>query len=258
MKYPKIILPLIIFFITFNLMAQEMVTDRPDQTESADVVPLRMLQVETGFLLGGDINGDTTSQWLSYNSTLFRFGLLKNMELRLGFAYLGDKTRISNTDSVYSASGFAPLYTGFKIKIRDEEGWKPSVAFIGALVLPFTAAESFKTRNTGAEMLFAFSNTLTDHLSLGYNIGAIWDGETTVPNYRYSVSLGIGISERTGAFVESYGLVQEDGRAVHLLDAGFTFLVMPNFQLDISSGLGINRSAPDYFASFGLSYRFPR
>jgi hypothetical protein len=258
MNYWKFLLSVLLFFSFIHSKAQELVTDRPDQTESAEVVPLRMLQAETGFMLGGDSNGETKSQSLAYNSTLFRYGLLKNMELRLGFEYLGDKTRIINTDSVNTTSGFAPLYTGLKIKVRDEEGWRPSVAFIGALVLPFTAAGSYKPGNTGAEMILAFSNTLTDHLSLGYNLGAIWDGKTAAPHYLYSVSLGINISEKMDAFVESYGNIPANGDVQNLADAGLTLKVKPDFQLDLSSGIGITRNAPDYFISFGFTYRFPR
>lgn len=58
-------------------------------------------------------------------------------------------------------------------------------------------------------------------------------------------------------YVESYGLVLEEGDAEHLIDAGFTYLVAPNFQLDISGGLGVNEETLDNFNSFGLTYRLP-
>ena len=49
----------------------DMVTDRPDQTESAAVVPRGLLQVETGYLFArdGDVDG------YAVPGTLFRIGL---------------------------------------------------------------------------------------------------------------------------------------------------------------------------------------
>ena len=58
----------------------EMVTDRPDQTESATVVPWGLLQVETGYLFArdGDVDG------YAVPGTLFRLGLGGRLELRIG------------------------------------------------------------------------------------------------------------------------------------------------------------------------------
>ena len=58
----------------------DMVTDRPDQTESATVVPRGLLQVETGYLFArdGDVDG------YAVPGTLFRLGLGGRLELRIG------------------------------------------------------------------------------------------------------------------------------------------------------------------------------
>lgn len=235
----------------------ELITDRPDQTESSAVVPLKSLQIETGFMLETDETDLIQETSYAYNTTLLRFGLLENLELRMGLDYLGQKVAIKNTDTTNTISGFSPIYTGFKVKIADEDGWKPEVAFLGGLVLPFTANEKFKPEYTAANIRFAFSHTLSDRFSLGYNLGAEWDGETAIPGYFYSLALGISVSNRLGTFIESYGLIPEEGGSEHLFDAGFTYLVMPNFQLDVSGGIGLNSNAINNFVSLGLTYRLP-
>ena len=60
----------------------DMVTDRPDQTESATVVPRGLLQVEMGYLFArdGDVDG------YAVPGTLFRLGLGGRLELRIGHA----------------------------------------------------------------------------------------------------------------------------------------------------------------------------
>lgn len=258
----KILISTLFLFFAVALQAQQqvpdLVTDRPDQTESAATVPKHFLQIETGFILENDENEISRNKSFAYNTTLLRYGLWDNFELRLGAAYLGDNVTKKNSDFSQNIAGFSPLHVGFKVKVAEEKGLRPDIAFLGGLELPFTAGSDYKPSYTAATMRFAFSHTLTDRFSLGYNLGAEWDGETAVPGYFYSVALGIGLIENLGMFVESFGAIQEAGTAQHQLDAGFTYLLTPNFQVDISGGIGLNDAAPDNFISFGLSYRIPR
>jgi hypothetical protein len=107
MKYA---LFLFITIICLNAKSQdqpsELITDRPDQTESSAVIPIKSLQIETGFVRAIDDSEESRHQQFAYNSTLLRYGLLKNMELRLGLVYLGEHIEIKNTDSVINHSCF--------------------------------------------------------------------------------------------------------------------------------------------------------
>ena len=47
----------------------ELITDRPDQTESSSVVPHKFLQIETGFLLENKSNDLFKHKSFAYNST---------------------------------------------------------------------------------------------------------------------------------------------------------------------------------------------
>ncbi len=227
----------------------ELITDRPDQTESSAIVPFHSLQIETGFIYQKDHSNNNDYISYSYPTTLLRYGLLANTELRLGFEFLGDKYNNENI-----TRGFGPLYIGSKTKIIEEENGIPEVAILGGLILPFTAKEDFKTRYTAADFRFAFSHTLSEIVSIGYNLGIQWDGNTPGPGYFYSGALGISITEKTGMFLEYYGVIPEANEKENLFDTGITYLVKPNLQLDFSGGIGINNHAPDYFISFGLSY----
>ncbi|HKK60012.1 MAG TPA: transporter [Salinivirga sp.] len=257
----KIQITLFFIVLAFVVQAQEnvpvLITDRPDQTESSVTVPVKSLQIETGFMLANEQTDLFDLSSITYNTTLLRYGLLDNFELRLGLEYLEEKVEFQDTDETDKANGFSPLYTGFKVKVADENGWLPEVAFLGGLILPFTADKAFKPEYVGGNMRLAFAHTLSERFSLGYNLGAEWSGNTAVPEYFYSLALGIGLADALGMFVESYGTVPEKGADAHLLDAGFTYLVLPNFQLDISGGLGLNDAALDNFISFGLTYRLP-
>jgi len=255
---------LILIFIAISITAmaqdevRELITDRPDQTESSAVVPHKSLQIETGFVMENNDTGEANRKSFTYNTTLFRYGLLENLELRLGLEYLGKEVSVNDTGTTKTTSGLGPVSAGFKVKIADEDRWKPEMAFLGGLVLPFTASDDFKPDYSAANIRFSFAHTLSEKLSLGYNLGAEWDGETAIPGYFYSIVLGIGLTDKLGMFVEGFGLIPEEGGSEHLFDAGFTYLVLSNFQLDLSGGIGINDNAADNFLSFGLTYRLPQ
>lgn len=251
----KIISLLIIAFaLANNILAQgeapELITDRPDQTESSKTVPHKSLQIETGFVKENIDNIDA----FAYNTTLLRYGLLHNFELRLGLEYLGEDNKSLNTKD----RGLSPLYVGFKTQIRDEDGWKPEVALLGGLVLPFTAVEAFKPNDVAANARFSLSHTLSDRFSIGYNLGVEWDGVSTIPTYYYSVALGISLMDKLGMYVETYGLLIENDNSEYLADTGFTYLILPNLQADISAGTGLNDNALNGYISVGITYRLPQ
>ncbi|MFO7620213.1 MAG: transporter, partial [Bacteroidales bacterium] len=223
----------------------ELITDRPDQTESAVVVPLRSLQIETGFLMQKNETDLAVERLFAYTTTLLRYGLLERLELRIGLDLLSERLEIKHTDIKEHITGTGPLILQFKYRIAEERGWIPDIAFIGGATLPCVAKEFFRTSGVAPAFRFAFSHTLSDRLALGSNLGAEWDGESRTPGFYYSFVLGITATEKLGLFTEFYGLMREPGERMHLFDAGFTFLVLHNLQLDISGGIGLNKLAFD-------------
>ena len=98
-------------------------------------------------------------------------------------------------------------------------------------------------------------HTLSDKISLGYNLGAEWDGETPEPTFIYTLTSGFALSEKTGFFIELYGFAPQQDKAEHRFDGGFTYLVTNDLMLDASAGFGITDNAPDYFTAIGFSFR---
>src|SRR5690606_11110122 len=81
------ILLLFVSQITFSqegLSIGEMITDRPDETEAPYLVSKGYFQIETGTFYRKYENSSIKLEELGYNTTLLRYGLLENLELRLG------------------------------------------------------------------------------------------------------------------------------------------------------------------------------
>ena len=108
---------------------------------------------------------------------------------------------------------------------------------------------------TAADFRFTFAHTLSEQFSLSYNLGAEWNGETPEAAFLYTLSLGYSITDRLGAYIESYSFFPEDTKADHRMDAGLTFKITPVVQWDISAGLALNDIAPDSFIGTGISFR---
>ena len=234
----------------------ELVTDRPDQTEAALLVPNGGLQVETGFVYEKDRQDGVERTNLTYNTTLIKYGVNDHFELRFITKLLGKRSKIAE-HPVSQRQGFSPLALGVKIKLAEEKGFWPQAAFIGHINLR-TGSKDFNPSYTAADFRFTFAHTLSEKFSLSYNLGAEWNGETPDAAFLYTLSLRYMATHRVGMFVESYGFFPEKDKADNRFDCGLTYMFTPVVQWDISGGLGLSRSAPDYFLSTGVSFRLFR
>ena len=240
---------LIILFISVNVFAQNIEpiqADRPDQTETPAIVPKGMFQVESGFTFQ---KNDGFSQTNSLPTVLWKYGINENFELRLITEFVNEKT---NNESI---SGFNLVLIGCKIKISDEKGIIPKTSFIGHLSIPKLATSSFKTDFFAPEFRFVMQHSLSEKLSLSYNLGAEWDGFSPEPTFIYTLTSGYLISQKLGFYAEFFGFAPQYSIDYHSFDFGFTYLINNNFMLDLSSGIGITSNAPKHYFAIGFSFR---
>jgi hypothetical protein len=240
----------------------ELVTDRPDQTESAAVVAPGFVQLETGVdaaVEGGDPRAETTA----FGSTLVRAGVVEGLELRLGW---GGWERTEEGGAADEGAADAEL--GLKVRLWEARGARPQAALLAGVSLPVGERGRSSERHDPALRL-AFAHDLPAGAALGYNLGLAWSSEPgdagaeTSARLEYTATLGFGLSERVGAFVELFGDAPVDAPAgaagpAHAADAGLTLLVTPRLQLDLAAGAGLSAEAPDRFLTAGVSIRWPR
>lgn len=268
-----------ILFQTSLLKGQEVIEtiapDRPGYGDAVSIVPLKNLQVETGFWFEQDKASPLTTSGLGLNSTLFRYGVGKNIELRLDYNLWQSRIKSSRprTPEV-SETGLFPFRVGMKGALTENSGWVPSITFIGMLGLPWSATNNFRPGYLSPDLQLSFANQVTDWLSICYNLGSSWDGDNPNPQNYYALSTEFSLSEKLGAYVQGRGSFQttrEAGKVSteHLLytEAGVVFYPKPNIQIDLSSGFKVAEYATEwisindhsyFFVSTGLSWRFPR
>ena len=248
-----------ILFITFSLLlisasafSQERIaTDRPDQTETAVLVPPHYFQVEFGF---GKENADKENYNLIHPTALFKYGLSKRFELRLETNYVSAYEHLIPQSK--TTTGFEPVRIGFRTALWEEKKLIPKTSLLVHFGLPVLATKSFKATHIAPSFLLAMQNSLTEHIALSYNVGAEWDGFSSTPYWLYSLSSGYELGKNCEAFFEIFGVTQKNELAQNSIDAGFGFYISNDVKLDASAGIGISNAAADYFFGIGFSFRF--
>ncbi len=225
-------------------------TDRPDQTESAGIVPNHYFQGEFGFnreiLQGKDYD-------LVHPTGLLKYGL-KKMEFRLEFTYRSAYEH--PVPQTKRTTGLDPVEIGFKTALWPEKKLLPKTSLIVHLGLPTIASKAFRADHLFPSFRFTMQHTLTEHTSLSYNLGAEWDGFTSTPAWLYTFSPGFDLGEKWYAYIEAFGFIRKDGPPEHSLDGGIAYYLNPDIKLDVSGGFGISKAAPDHYYALGFSFRF--
>lgn len=236
----------LLFLVHKGGVAQKIITDRPDQTESSSTIPKKSLQIESGMLMKYVEEGEISIREIAVPGTLFRYGISDGVEIRVVSQYIN----IREENSEREISGIADLEIGAKIQLLRKEGGKTEMVLLSHFILP-TGTKQVSFGKLGTINKLCLSHELSDALGLGYNLGYSYFG---VDNgfFTYSMALAIGITDKAGIYIEPYGELGLLDQYFSNINAGLTYLIKDNFQLDFSFGTGLNHSMN--FLSAGFSW----
>ncbi len=240
--------------ISMYAQHNNIITDRPDQTEASSTIPPGYFQVEAGTLFMHEQQSTSLeTRTAALPNALFRIGIVRHFELRAVVQPQLIRTYL-NDELLSRDFGMADLQAGFKVQFCEAKGRAPEIGFLSHLVIP-TGTESYNNFAYGLINKLAFTHFLSSKHSLAYNIGYDYFG-TGNGDLFYSLAWSISLGERTKLYAEPYGQLLNLQDWVVNADAGFTYLLMHNVQLDYSFGVGINNLMN--YQSFGISFRLPR
>lgn len=218
-----------------------MITDRPDQTESSVAMPAGFFQLETGTVLE---NTPQTQVWV-INSSLFRYGIGKNFEMRL----VSEVSRIETTESDVSGKlRFGDMQMGMKYQFVNGE---IKAAMIAHLIFP-NGDELLTSGETGFTGVLCASAPVGDKLNFGVNAGYKYlDAENNIGVF--SAAAGIPLNSKLGFYAEVFSRWYNFDELYWHYDNGFTYMINGDLQADFSFGTGLNERYGYY--SLGLSWR---
>ncbi|MCF6279157.1 MAG: transporter [Flavobacteriaceae bacterium] len=244
MKYSCFLVLILISATTFS---QQIITDRPDQTESSSTIPKNSFQIEMGMQQSN--NNSLTS--FAGPSTLLRYGISDKIELRLFNQYESHKIELDGGNIKFD--GLGDIEVGFKVQLFKKEDVNTEIAFLSHAIIP-TAKEALTNDKVGSINKLSISHSLSEKISLGYNIGYDYAAQTNV--FTYSVVLGFSLSDKIGAYIEPFGALAEGGQYEGNFDVGLTYLAKDNLQFDVAYGAGLNNDMQ--YVSAGFSWNIPQ
>jgi hypothetical protein len=228
--------------------------DRPDLTNGTDIVPLGMLQLESGITFA--TTGDGTS--IGAGELNFRLPLARWFEVTVqGVTWAREGTGQA------SASGFSDGAIGCKIRLvsghPSPAGASPRVALLFLTSLP-TGSEGFQVPRLQPQATVAMDVDITSSVSLSTNIGVMrgyGDEQRYIQAYG-GLSFGFAIGGPWSAFLEGFAYQpgSAGGTSLGVVDAGVQLLVGNDVMLDGRVGRTGGDGSRSTFGGLGISFRW--
>lgn len=174
MKKGIAFLSLMILHATATAQDDKIVTDRPTESQTAELVPKGFLQSETGIrkeaMTGADYN-------LLHPMALIKYGVSKKVELRAELTGASEK-EYSKNEFRY---GLKPVQFGFKTALLKGKGAIPQTTLYTMVGIPRLASKDHQVSHVLPQVRLLMQNKFNEQIDLEYNIGAEWEGEQTTP-----------------------------------------------------------------------------
>ena len=234
----------------------ELVTDRPDFTESSMVVGRGMLQVEMGVTLESDGEADERERPLTLPLALIRFGVSRRLELRLSTdGYVVNS--IGTGPGKYTNTGHADVEVGAKYVLWPTGKRGEALAVIPIVSLP-TGDDDFTSGTVDPTIKFTWAADLPKAFAISgnVNISRLSDdlGRSYVEQV-LSVSVGRDLTGGWTAYWEVFGVMPHPDSNGWTVNTGISHLVGANAQVDFEVGRGVTTAATDWFIGAGVGLR---
>jgi hypothetical protein len=231
--------------------APELITDRPDFTESSEVVGSGVVQIESGLTFE---QTDEIAKQVTAPQLLVRVGIGPRFELR----FAGDgfvSQSVETPGGVERSGGHSDAEIGAKFKLFDAAMVGFDMAVIPFLSLP-TASDGFGTNgyDPGFKLTVARELVRGFGLSGNFNAASVTSQAGRAWEREASVSLGHGLGGAWGAYWETYGSFH-DGDCDCTVNTGVTRALGVNGQVDVEVGRGVSGQAQDWFVGVGFAVR---
>jgi hypothetical protein len=243
-------------FLAFGTMASgqsqpppkepEIVTDRPDITESSFVVPKGSLQGENGITW----TNDHGQHAFGVSETLLRLGVASRTELRLAVP-----NYLFGLSGETAPSGFADLSVGVKQQLGPLPGGF-DLAVIIALGFP-TGEDRVSSHGYDPFVKIPWSKELKDGWSIGGMQSIFWNTEDGRRNRVWEPTFYIEreIRKPWDVFAEYGGDYKQRGGSKQVIHFGTAYRITTKHQVDFHFGFGLNHDTPNRFFAAGYSFR---
>ena len=184
-----------------DAMAEPLITDRPDFTESTDAIPAGHFQLEAGYTFTYDREHTDRVRDHAAPEFLLRIGVVDDVELRLGWqGYSWTENQfVTSTRAGRRVTGedwtdgAHDLRIGFKLKLLEQDGLVPHFGVLASINIPVGSdVVSPGDVEPGAILLWAYD--LTEEVALAGNVGFVSLNDTGERFLQTSASISLGVA----------------------------------------------------------------
>lgn len=236
----------------------ELSTDRPDFTESSEVVGRGVVQLEMGTTVEWDRTTERHDRAVTLPLALLRLGVSQRLEMRVS----SDGFVVNTSDAIESGSisGQADLEVGAKILLRDGSNGGLALAVIPMVSLPI-GADGISSDAVDPTIKFTWATTLPKGFGISgnVNLARLGDERGRYNEHGFSVSVGHRLVGDWDAYYEVFGFTPygRPNANAWTIDTGISYPFGENAQIDFEIGRGITATAPDWFIGAGIGIRTP-
>jgi hypothetical protein len=232
-----------------------LVTDRPDFTESSDVIPRRWLQFESGVTVEWDGSDVFRTRSVSAPAALFRLGLGFRTELRIGAeGYVIERRETDRT------AGYSDVELGAKVRLLQEGPNAFDLSLIPIVSFPAGDA-GLSSDGVDPTLKVTWGRGLPAGFSLAGNVNFSWitEGGSHFAQQALSLSVNRDIGRGWSGYLEVYGfskVTRTEGAGI-TVNGGVGRQFAGRVQIDMEAGHGLTAEAPDWFVGAGFALLLP-
>ena len=251
-----------------NLL-REMITDRPDKTESPYTVDAGHFQVELDLLnyehdreRSGGVTA--TSDAFAIAPINLKVGLCNQADFQVvveTWNYVRTKVSAPGFRFSQHQRGFGDITLRLKYNFWGNDGGKTALGAMPFVKLPTNQDELGNNSVEGGIIL-----PLAVELPHGFGMGMMTEfdfnrdafGDKYHTEFVNSITFSHDIVGDLGGYVEFFSAVstEEDSEWIGTVDLGLTYGLTKNIQLDAGVNIGVTDAAPDINPFIGVSFRF--
>ena len=238
-------------------------TDRDAFTPSTKTTPLNRIIMESSYSFIDNRGAPDTN---SFPELLFRYGLLKHLELRLGWNYeAGGGGNVVSGNAGETAEGVDTssltreqrMLYGFKASLTEQQSWIPDSILIVMGVTP-TGGDATATQ-LRADYVFGWRLPNRWRLDSALAFTTDSDSGNRFEVWAPSMVLRMPLGERFQVHGEFFGQFSQD-RASNFsrvfFSPGMHYLITPNWEIGLRVGWGLNEQTARFFSHVGFGWRF--
>ncbi|HEY2951208.1 MAG TPA: transporter, partial [Verrucomicrobiae bacterium] len=256
-----------LFNPTPRAFLREMITDRPDKTESPYTVDAGHFQFEADVLnysydRYNAARADTRVESVAIAPINFKLGLCNRADLQLVVqSYNAVRTHDRAAGTVDKQRGFGDVVPRLKVNLWGNDGGATAFGVMSFVKLP-TNQDRVGNNSVEGGVIFPLAVALPKGWGMGLmtEVDFIRDGvgRGRHPEFINSITFGHDIVDNLGGYLEFFSAVSRESGScwIGTADVGLTYGLTKDLQLDAGVNFGLTRSADDINPFFGISWRF--